>query len=80
MATCPRCKEFLNENHVCPAQWPRMLRWASSLGLGMIAGGIVGFAVASLVGRMLRLQGLEAIGVVVGTLTVFVLMRSIRQW
>jgi hypothetical protein len=80
MATCPRCKGFLDEDHVCPAQWGRTLRWGASLTVGLIIGAIAGGTVFSVVGSVLHVPGFEAFGVVAGTLTVFVIMRSIRQW
>ena len=80
MATCPRCKEFLDEDHVCPALWGRTLRWGLTLAAGMALGALVGVIIFGFIGSTLRLTGFEAFGGIFGMLTVFVLMRSIRQW
>jgi hypothetical protein len=80
MATCPRCKAFLDEDHVCKRQVSRAVWWASSVALATLTGAIVGYMSFAFAGRVLNVPGLEAVGLVVGPLAAFVLIRSLRQW
>ena len=78
MATCPRCREFLDDDHVCRGASGRAVRWALvtiSTGLvGLMAGGLI----FGLLGDALHIDELASIGMVVGPTTAFVFLRAFR--
>ena len=47
MATCPRCGEFLNDQHRCAGLWLLRLRAWSALALGGVVGGVGGWLIIS---------------------------------
>jgi hypothetical protein len=80
MATCPHCKEFLGDGHVCSGRLGRWFSWFSSLALSVIIGAILGAVFFGLLGSILNIPGFELVGVLVGPIAAFVIMRSVKQW
>jgi hypothetical protein len=80
MATCPHCKEFLDEGHVCPGRGMRVVWDVVSMTLGVAVGAALGAAFFLLVGNLVGRPDLELAGLILGALVGFVITRSVRNW
>jgi hypothetical protein len=65
MATCPRCKGFLSDNHKCPR---RPLFVASEIVLAGLAGGFAALLLVALIDPQGRFTNVDGGAVILGAL------------
>jgi hypothetical protein len=75
MATCPRCKGFLSDNHKCPR---RRLFVASEIVLAGVAGGFAALLIVALIDPQGRLTNVDGSAVIIGALSGIGLDRYFR--
>ena len=63
MATCPRCRGHLTENHRCPR---RPVKVAAEIVLAALAGGLAGLLIVALIDPHGQMTHLDAVAVTVG--------------
>jgi hypothetical protein len=76
MATCPRCKGHLTDNHKCPR---RPLVVATELALAGIGGGIAALLLVALIDPQGRFTNVDGGAVIVGALGAIGLDRYFRS-
>ena len=75
MATCPRCKGFLSDNHKCPRR-PFMV--ATEIVLAALAGGFAALLIVALIDPHGRLTNVDGGAVILGALSGIGLDRYFR--
>ncbi|MBI2833443.1 MAG: hypothetical protein HYX76_03345 [Acidobacteria bacterium] len=78
MATCPRCKGPLEDGHICTGLSRRIAWWIRAASVSIVAGGVGGGALFHFLGRLISVDGFEAAGMVIGSLALFAVMKSLR--
>jgi hypothetical protein len=73
MATCPRCKGHLTDNHRCP---PRRLKAAIEICASALVGGFIGLFLVALFDP--KNAGVEDILIIAGALTAVGINRALR--
>ena len=73
MATCPRCKGHLTDNHRCP---PRRLRAAIEISASALVGGFIGLFLVALFDP--QNAGVEDISIIGGALIAVGINRALR--
>jgi hypothetical protein len=78
MATCPRCHDFLGDDHVCRGVARRRLRDAAWLIAAALAGVVLGGLVFAALGSVMAMRELEVVGMVLGPVVAVILVRAFR--
>jgi hypothetical protein len=79
MATCPRCREFLDEGHVCTGLAAQRAKQVVVFGVTALVGLLVGGVLFGLVGEAMAIRELEVVGMVAGPIVAVILVRAIRS-
>jgi uncharacterized paraquat-inducible protein A len=77
MATCPRCKGHLTDNHRCPR---RIGRTVAEIVASAILGGLVALLAVALIDPQGRLTHVDSVIVTVGIFAGIGLDRLVRSW
>lgn len=80
MATCPRCHGYLGDGHVCRGRGARMWSRFWTLAVAVVLGGLVGSAIFGVIGRMFDVPGADTVGLIIGPIAAFVILRAVRHW
>ena len=75
MATCPRCKGHLTDNHRCP---PRRLRAAIEISASALVGGFIGLLLVAVFDPRGQITDVDTISVVGGALIAVGINRALR--
>ena len=76
MATCPRCKGHLTDNHRCPR---RPIFVAVEIILWALAGGFAGFLLVALFDPHGQMPDLDSVAAVIGAIAAVGLNRLLRS-
>lgn len=76
MATCPRCKGHLTDNHRCPR---RPIFVAVEITLWALAGGFAGFLLVALFDPHGQMPDVDAVAAVIGAIGAVGLNRLLRS-
>ena len=75
MATCPRCKGHLTDNHRCP---PRRLRAAIEISASALVGGFIGLLLVAIFDPRGQITDVDTISVIGGALIAVGINRALR--
>lgn len=66
MATCQRCKGYLDDGHVCAGRFAALRAWVADIALGVVVGGGLGALVAGALGAATFGAELDFLGFLFG--------------
>jgi hypothetical protein len=76
MATCPRCREFLDENHSCKGLAAQTLRRVGVYTVAALLGAVAGGLTFGLVGEAVQIAEFEVLGLIAGPIAAVILVRA----
>ena len=78
MATCPRCRQFLDEDHVCKGVGAMRAREVLTLAVTAVGGAVLGGVLFGMLGDAVKIAELEVVGVIAGPIAAVILVRAMR--
>ena len=78
MATCPRCREFLDDGHVCTGLAARRAKQLFVFTVTAVVGLVVGGVLFGLLGEAMAIRELDVVGMVAGPIAAVILVRAMR--